>query len=132
MNRGYIDPAQDADNKLREGARVWHRTGDAGRLDARGRLWLLGRWRPDCLSGPMPLQIETAARLWPGVRRAALLRIEGGEPVLVVEGEARCLADWQVRAKAQRISRVVTVARIPMDRRHASKIDERRLRRLLG
>src|SRR5262249_37732988 len=41
---GYLDdPDAERANKIRDGARVWHRTGDGGRLDAAGRLWLLGR-----------------------------------------------------------------------------------------
>ncbi|SNS90750.1 AMP-binding protein [Tropicimonas sediminicola] len=131
VNRGYIDPAQDAGNKVREGERIWHRTGDAARLDVHGRLWLLGRWKPGAQDGPMPLQVETAARFWPGVRRAALVRMEQGA-VLAIEGDVRHLAHWQAAARRLGIDRVVEVRRMPMDRRHASKIDEPRLRRQLG
>jgi acyl-CoA synthetase (AMP-forming)/AMP-acid ligase II len=42
--RGYLDdPESDRANKIRDGETVWHRTGDGGRLDETGRLWLLGR-----------------------------------------------------------------------------------------
>ena len=40
---GYLDGAGDADTKIHAGDCVWHRTGDAGYFDRRGRLWLLGR-----------------------------------------------------------------------------------------
>ncbi len=129
VNPGYLDPRHDAANKIRDGDRIWHRTGDAGRLDARGRLWLLGRWRPEAAS-PMPLQIETAARTWPGVRRAALLR-DHTPPVLAIEGDPSGRASWQTRAKALGIARVVSVRHIPLDRRHASKTDEKRLIRMI-
>ena len=33
----------DEETKITVGEHVWHRTGDAGYLDAQGRLWLLGR-----------------------------------------------------------------------------------------
>jgi len=35
---GYLDGVGDEETKFRVGGSVWHRTGDAGRLDAAGRL----------------------------------------------------------------------------------------------
>ncbi|HEX8569322.1 MAG TPA: AMP-binding protein, partial [Caulobacteraceae bacterium] len=43
VNGGYLDPADDATTKVNRDGRLWHRTGDAGRFDEHGRLWLLGR-----------------------------------------------------------------------------------------
>ena len=43
VNAHYLDPAMEAGIKRSDGLRVWHRTGDAGRIDGQGRLWLLGR-----------------------------------------------------------------------------------------
>ncbi|PRY24869.1 acyl-CoA synthetase (AMP-forming)/AMP-acid ligase II [Aliiruegeria haliotis] len=132
VNNGYIDPAQDAGRKIHEDGRVWHRTGDAARLDDRGRLWLLGRWQEGGLSHPMPLQVETAARHWPGVRRAALVRQHSKPDVLAIEGDPHQIEDWRRTARAHGVDRVVCVEHIPMDRRHASKVDENRLRRRLA
>lgn len=132
VNEGYLDPAQNRENKLREAGRVWHRTGDAGRLDAEGRLWLLGRWQPGAVTGPMPLQVETAARFWPGVRRAALLKGNQAADLLAIEGDGAYLEAWRKNAEYQGITRVVHVKKIPLDRRHASKVDHNRLRRLVG
>src|SRR5690606_16619894 len=72
VNRGYLDPADDRTTKaIRDGV-LWHRTGDAARIDETGRLWLLGR-REAASNGLFPFAIETAALSWPGVKRAALL-----------------------------------------------------------
>lgn len=40
---GYLDPARDVETKRHIDGVTWHRTGDAGRLEPDGRLWLLGR-----------------------------------------------------------------------------------------
>jgi acyl-CoA synthetase (AMP-forming)/AMP-acid ligase II len=41
---GYLnDPDAERLNKIRDGGRVWHRTGDAAWVDGQGRLWLMGR-----------------------------------------------------------------------------------------
>ncbi len=132
VNAHYLDPAMEAGIKLREGATVWHRTGDAGRLDDSGRLWLLGRTGAvvEGAGGPIyPFAVELAAESWPGVARAALAGA-GGAPVLVVEGAAD-VGDCTARARALGIARVVKVAAIPLDRRHRSKIDYTALQRLL-
>ncbi len=133
VNRGYLDPAQGRETKIVEDGVVWHRTGDAGRLDNRGRLWLLGRWGETCRTGTgdvYPFAIETAARFWPGVRRAALCQ-GASHPILAVEADAQYLADCALRAEDFGIKNVRAVTRIPMDRRHRSKVDYGRLRQLL-
>jgi len=70
----------------------------------------------------------------PGVARAALLKY-GGQPTLVVQTrESRnireLIARWALLRRV-RISRVVMVREIPMDRRHNSKVDYGRLEKLL-
>src|SRR6185503_6208024 len=60
VNQGYLDPADDVSTKSRRDGRLWHRTGDAARIDEQGRLWLLGR-REAAAGGLFPFAIETAA-----------------------------------------------------------------------
>ena len=129
VNKGYLDPAQNAVNKITEGETTWHRTGDAGRLDDQGRLWLLGRWSD--AEGPHPFQIETAARFWPGVTRAALTQVDG-EPVLALEGQSPHKDDWKTRAQTLGITRIYHLADIPMDARHASKVNTAALQKRLS
>ncbi|MEL6643398.1 MAG: AMP-binding protein [Pseudomonadota bacterium] len=133
VNAAYLDPAQTAETKVREADTIWHRTGDAGVFDAAGRLWLLGRagTQVETPNGPIyPFAVEVAARFWPGVAQSALMERDG-VPVLVVQGDADKRADWEARAKAMGLSGIETVARIPMDRRHHSKVDRARLRKML-
>lgn len=129
VTTGYLDPAQDTGTKIREGDTIWHRTGDIGRLDEAGRLWLLGRAGSEVATetGPLyPFPVELAARTWPGVRNAALIA-RNGAPCLIIEGDETHLPDWQAQAATLGIPSVKPIARMPMDRRHASKIDRKAL-----
>ncbi|WP_269581694.1 AMP-binding protein [Roseibium sp. Sym1] len=131
VNRGYLDPARNAETKLIEGDTVWHRTGDAGRLDDQGRLWLLGR-HGAATDGLFAFAVETAARLWPGVTAAAFAVDGKGRPVLFLSGDTANLPDWRERAEALGALDVLCVDAIPMDRRHRSKPDTRQLLKRFG
>jgi olefin beta-lactone synthetase len=129
VNKGYLGGLGDAENKPVIDGEVWHRTGDAGRLDDRGRLWLLGR-RGAAAGGLYPFQIEAAARLWPGVRRVAL--VPGSmPPLLAIEGDAAQAALWRREAARFDGLRVVDT-NVPLDRRHRSKVDYVELERRIG
>lgn len=128
---GYLDPARDASTKVRDAdGTIWHRTGDAGRFDGGGRLWLLGRVEGR-VGGLLPFPVEAAARGWPGVRRAALACVTG-RAVLAVEGDAAHLSDWRARFAALGGAEVRHLRRLPLDRRHGSKVDLPRLVAMLG
>ncbi|HEV2150704.1 MAG TPA: AMP-binding protein, partial [Longimicrobiaceae bacterium] len=143
---GYLDdPAADRANKIRDrdGTRVWHRTGDAGRLDARGRLWLMGRVsqrveRDGATWWSTPAEVRALGA--PGVRHAAYLGVSderlGQRAVLCVETEGGRLDDTERAGLLRRlhpipVDEVRALARIPRDPRHASKTDVAALRRML-
>ncbi len=129
VNKGYLDTRENSDNKISIDGEVWHRTGDAGRLDEMGRLWLLGRYEAR-INGLYPFAIEVAARSWPGVARAALVGLLG-RAVLAVEGDCANLDTWQERSRAFGDLTVIAVSAIPLDRRHRSKVDYATLPRQL-
>ena len=134
---GYADPSRDRETKIHVQSTVWHRTGDAGYFDASGRLWLVGRCAAalqDYRGAVYPFQVEYAVTAVRGVRRAALMQ-QDRDRVLVLETTgrefrnhcaraAKCVAEFE-------IDRIVTVQRIPLDRRHAAKVDYPALARLL-
>ena len=134
---GYLDGIGDEETKVRVGARVWHRTGDAGYLDDRGRLWLLGRCSARIgvgVDGLYPFAVECAALAIDGVERCALVEHRGTR-VLVVEPARGAPADLPARILAKaawaRVAEVRLIAAMPLDRRHNAKIDYPALRALL-
>lgn len=152
LRRYLNDPAADHENKLPDGDRVWHRTGDAARLDEEGRLWLMGR---------VSQRVERAGRTWwsvPAELRAVEAELErapfrpagrltraayfgqpdpvlGQRAVLCVElpgGRLSPAADEQLRAALAPIpvDDLHAFRRLPRDPRHASRSDIEALRRL--
>jgi acyl-CoA synthetase (AMP-forming)/AMP-acid ligase II len=142
VNRNYVDNEEaDRANKLAtKSGSVWHRTGDVGRRDAQGRLWLTGRVADlVTVDGRVvhPFPVEQAAEEVVGLRRAAL--IDSGKPQLVVEpqhGTNKSALEAAVKHfLAQRDLAglpIVLLEQIPMDRRHHSKIDRPALRATLS
>lgn len=121
VNKSYLDGRGDAANKVLLDGEIWHRTGDAGRLDDSGRIWLLGR--KEAKAGTLfPFEVEVAARFWPGVRRAALVPRDAGA-ALAIEGDPAYQAQWVRLATELGDIEVRHLKAIPLDRRHRSKVD---------
>ena len=119
----------------------WHRSGDVGCLDPDGRLWVGGRLAhvitTEC--GPLlPVPVELAAESVAEVMRACAVGIgpAGTQvPAVVIEAPSRRgarLADVDTAgsirtaveaATGHTPALVLEVARLPVDRRHNSKID---------
>lgn len=132
---GYLDGRDEESAKIRTDGAVWHRTGDAGYLDHEGRLWLLGRCEAvvrDAAGVAYPLAVECAAHELPGVKRSALVGHEGRRLLLVEPDHASAppsLASMRQRLAWARLDEIRLVRTIPVDQRHASKIDYPALRR---
>jgi acyl-CoA synthetase (AMP-forming)/AMP-acid ligase II len=135
---GYLDGRGDEETKIRAGDRVWHRTGDAGCIDAAGRLWLSGRCSAkvsDAHGTVYPFAVECAASDVPGVQRTAFVQHQGGR-LLVVElqdpSPDSAVGALRERLEWAHLDDVLVVARIPVDKRHNAKVDYPALTRLLS
>lgn len=142
VNRSYFrDAAATARTKVIDSdGTLWHRTGDAARLDDDGALWLLGRLEDGVnLDGETfyPFQLELPVAMLPGIARAALARAPDG-PVLAVQAApgadpailgtvTATLAELGAAALPLR-----QVDSIPLDPRHATKVDMPELIALLA
>jgi len=118
----------------------WHRTGDVGHLDEQGRLWIEGRLGHVIAhaAGPVtPVGIEQRVQRLEQVAAAAAVGVgpRGTQQVAVVvtAGRGRPVLAPAALAAAVRAAAGVEVAavlatdRLPVDIRHASKIDRTRV-----
>ncbi len=133
---GYLDnPEADRENKVRDGERVWHRTGDGGFLDDQGRLWLTGRVKHRVRRAGETwwgLPVELRALSVPAIAHAAYLGLPdprlGQRAVLCVEIPPAAMGPATERelvaaAAPAPVDQVIALERIPRDPRHASKTD---------
>lgn len=134
----------DAPPAVADGGRPlrWHRTGDVGRLDEHGRLWVEGRLAHVVVTADgvvTPVGPEQRAESVAGIVRAAVVGVgpRGTQQLVVVaETEPRVRRPAQVEpglaaavraAVGRPVAAVLAVAELPTDVRHNSKIDRARL-----
>jgi acyl-CoA synthetase (AMP-forming)/AMP-acid ligase II len=127
----------DEETKLKVDGAVWHRTGDAGYFDNRGRLWLLGRCsaRIEDAHGVLyPLAAETVVYQDRRVKKTAVVAHRGRRCLAVelyshrVDLDMRALKETAAPAK---IEEVRVFEHIPVDKRHNATIDYPALHRML-
>jgi acyl-CoA synthetase (AMP-forming)/AMP-acid ligase II len=93
---GYFESEEASAETLRDG---WLHTGDIGRLDSEGHLYVLGRKRALLKRGGVPLaprELEEAAQSVPGIRVAAAVGLPAAsteEIVLAAEADPAAAAD---------------------------------------
>lgn len=134
---GYLNGRGDEETKFRVDGVVWHRTGDAGYIDDRGRVWLLGRCSArvhDALGTVYPFSVECGAVHCAGVTRAAFTTLHGRR-LLLVEAETGQTPDLRAIAAPlgwARLAEIRQYPTIPVDRRHNAKVDYTALPALLA
>ena len=120
---------------------VWHHTGDVGGFDDRGRLWLMGR-REDLVPHrgrwlhPLPVEQEVLDTFSEVARVALVATPRRPNGVLVVKVDPRSdeeavlgrVGSWLENRGLGEVA-LAAVRRMPVDRRHNSKIDRTTLRR---
>lgn len=129
VTRSYARrPDADALAKITDGDRVWHRIGDVGYRDTKGRLWFCGRKSERLQTATGTLYTDRVeGRLAPvaGGRRVALVGpgpIGAQTPVLVVEGPPDERLRVALLAEGV-VPRVEFHPTFPVDVRHNAKIN---------
>jgi len=122
----------------------WHRTGDVGHLDVEGRLWVEGRLEHVVTTATgvvTPVGVEQRVERLPQVRAAATVGVGPvrTQPVVVVVVPRTPRSRWSSpvasldlsetvrRAAGVEVAAVLEVRELPVDVRHASKVDRRKL-----
>ena len=116
----------------------WHRTGDVGHLDAEGRLWVEGRLQHVVTTpgGPLtPVGVEQRVEALDEVRAAAVVGVgpvgtQAVAVVVVLEASSTrspvaglALTDRVRAAAGTAVAAVMVRGALPVDIRHASKVD---------
>lgn len=121
------------ENKITEGDRIWHRTGDAGIIDSSGRICLHGRIKNaihTCKGDVYSLPYEQMIMDIEGVSFASIMEVDG-KLFAAVEPE-QGLSESQLQSLLESAERLLAVLnpfrvflmnRIPRDPRHNSKVD---------
>lgn len=131
---GYLDGVGDEETKFKVDGVTWHRAGDAGMLDEEGRLWLLGRAGAvirDALGEVFPFAVETALSFHEELARSALVGLRGKRILVVEPGDSRLPENLLEEVSWAGIDRIVSVDKIPVDRRHNAKVDYPALKELV-
>lgn len=136
VTRGYYGRERATSlAKIKTGGTLWHRMGDVGYLDDKGRLWMCGRKAHRVVLEDEVLftvPVEARFNTIDGVRRTALVR-KGQQAALCVELDAG--ASWnEVEPKLKSRAPELSIASFlhhrksfPVDVRHNSKIFREKL-----
>lgn len=149
----YRNPEAVRENKIRdpEGL-IWHRLGDVGYLDDKGRIWLVGRTNSVVTRGSdaiYPIQAEAIAHQLPFIEKAALVGLVderlGHRVAFVVVPHEKARIQWirkrhewelRIRDHLERhgipLDAILFTRRLPLDPRHNTKIDYAKLQRQLA
>ena len=140
----YKRPDATALAKIQDGDDIWHRIGDLGYFDEKGRLWFCGRKAHRVETGGVTLhsvRCEALFNVEPGVRRSALVGVgkrPNQTPVIIIEpepdsfnklasDEKRFLEIASQNPMTAPIKHVLFHRSFPVDVRHNAKINREQL-----
>jgi acyl-CoA synthetase (AMP-forming)/AMP-acid ligase II len=117
------------ENKIREGEKLWHRTGDAGFIGNDGQLYLTGRAAQMMFFGEKilsPFLLENRLRLIAGISKGTIMINKKNRLVLFLE-ISKNANKHTIENDIQKLQLpdydLTYVKKIPLDRRHRTKID---------
>lgn len=129
--KGYFNGVGDEDNKININDTIWHKTGDCGYLDDNNILWLVGRKNnfvkmEDEIIYPFTLQAILDTEY--NTHKSAYFS-HNNKCYLVLEEKIEIEKSILER---YRINEILYIDKIPMDKRHNSKVDLPELKNILN
>ena len=122
---GYVGGIGDKENKISVDGKIYHRTGDLGYIDNRGRLWLQGRKKSPFFN------VEAALHTRTELGKTAIVKIND-KIYLVLEEKDRISPAILHQIEFVKIESIIYVKNIPMDKRHSSKVDYNALYKMIS
>ncbi len=122
---GYVNGIGNKENKFSVNGKKYHRTGDIGTIDDDGRLWLRGRIKEPYFS------IEAALHSRFKIGKTAIFK--QNEKIILVLEENDNVSEEKIKdeIKFEKIDEIKYVRKIPVDKRHSTKVDYKELKKLL-
>lgn len=123
--KGYVNGLGDKENKFSVEEKRFHRTGDMGIFDEYGRLWLRGRIKEPYFN------IEAALHAKFDIGKTAVLK--NNEKIILILERKNKIPEIDIKKAItfEKIDEIRYVKRIPVDKRHSTKVDYNELRKIL-
>ncbi len=123
--KGYVGGIGDKENKFSVDGKIYHRTGDMGLIDNNNKLWLRGRIKEPFFN------IEAALHANLKMGKTAIFK-HNDKIILVLERNNLIKEkDIKQAINFEKIDEIKYVKKIPVDKRHSTKVDYNELRKLL-
>lgn len=130
----FGNPDAFRENKIIVGTEIYHRTGDAGRLDDERNLYLYGRvstaFQDDDGKWVFTMLCEVRLKYLPGIKAGTVLKMPDGITVFLETSLQRIEAENLLAETGIHCQKIEILKHIPRDPRHNSKIDYGALREL--
>ena len=123
-------------NKIQFNNTIWHRTGDAGWLNEKNELFLMGRCKQIIRWNNIqlyPFLMEHYLKSIPGVLSGTIIEFRN-EPWITIQTEHNVMREEILSAlkiSGYSALKIIFIKQIPMDKRHNTKIDYDGLRDIL-
>ena len=123
--QGYLNGIGDKENKFSVDGEIYHRTGDIGFFDENGRLWLRGRIKEPYFN------IESALHAKFDIGKTAVFK--NNDKIILVLEKNNKISEKEIKNAIyfEKISEIKYVSKIPLDKRHNSKVNYNELKKLL-